>query len=86
MKDYLHLHLFLVVVVHRLHPPCRRRSQLSTFTSCFLTKNVCVFQEMKQYYEDYQQMKRQQKEEAEAEQEVVISKYVLQAWHQTNVP
>nr|XP_040028323.1 dnaJ homolog subfamily C member 1 [Gasterosteus aculeatus aculeatus] len=31
-----------------------------------------TIQEMKQYYEDYQQMKRQQKEEAEAEQEVVI--------------
>ncbi|KAL6103650.1 dnajc1 [Pungitius sinensis] len=31
-----------------------------------------TIQEMKQYYEDYQQMKQQQREEAEAEQEVVI--------------
>ncbi|XP_056266454.1 dnaJ homolog subfamily C member 1 [Pseudoliparis swirei] len=31
-----------------------------------------TIQEVKRYYEDYQQMKRQQQEEAEAEQEVVI--------------
>uniref|UniRef100_A0A1A8J676 DnaJ homolog subfamily C member 1 n=1 Tax=Nothobranchius kuhntae TaxID=321403 RepID=A0A1A8J676_NOTKU len=34
-------------------------------------------QEVKQYYEDYQQMKQLQKEEAEAEEEVTISKDVF---------
>lgn len=37
---------------------------------------VCVFQELKQYYEDYQQMKQQQKEEADAGLEAPASKHL----------
>lgn len=33
-----------------------------------------MLQEVKQYYEDYKQMKQQQQREAEAEQEAVTSK------------
>ncbi len=39
-----------------------------------LSPGLCVFQEVKQYYEDHQQMKQKQREEAEAEQEVALSK------------
>lgn len=42
-----------------------------------LSPGLCVFQEVKQYYEDYQQMKQQQREEAKAEQEVAPSKCFL---------
>lgn len=34
-----------------------------------------MFQEVKQYYEEYQQLKQQQKEEAEAVQELTASKH-----------
>ena len=37
---------------------------------------VSVFQEVKKFYEDYQQMKQQQREEAEAEHEAVTSKHI----------
>lgn len=40
-----------------------------------LSPGLCVFQEVKQYYEDYQQMKQEQREEAEAEQEVAPRKH-----------
>lgn len=34
-----------------------------------------MFQEVKQYYEEYQQLKQQQREEAEAVQELTASKH-----------
>lgn len=36
---------------------------------------IFVFQEVKQYYEEYQQLKQQQREEAEAVQELTASKH-----------
>lgn len=42
-----------------------------------LSSGLFVFQEVKQYYEDYQQMKQQQREEAEEEQEVAPRKHFL---------
>lgn len=58
--------------------PGRRPPRLVLLVSpalvCGLRPELAVFQEVKQYYEDYQQMKQQQREEAEAGQEVTASK------------
>lgn len=42
--------------------------------ACGLRAGLGVFQEVKQYYEEYQLMKQQQREEAEAVQEATSSK------------